>query len=440
MSLATVPFQEDERAHPAGGRRAYRILLLLDDPRQERCLRSYADALAKPWSAQVAILRNYVRQDTGATCCQVELPMEGGLSTMMPAGDALAGKSLAAGIGGIAASWPFDMLIAEWPESDRDVAAHACVVKDVNVTAVLVRRSDQPLRRVVVPAGGGAHALEGIRVADALANAWSLDARVLRIVQPGKDFWPNRADLKLRCRHIRDAVRLYMDVADVNMPVKVRLGSDVANEIICRSRQGDIIVIGGSSQWLMENNASASIPSRVAAGASGPVVMVLTNRGRPSALTDVFWDRTVQVGLNADGKLSAIEMLVDMLIECRQAPDARRNEIISSVMERERAGVTYIGHETAIPHAALAGFRGLVGMLGVFPEGVPFGKLGEKARFVFLLLTPKESYEVYLPILARIARFMNEPTNRLQLAAARNSAQAVELFARAEGAWRSVGI
>jgi len=436
MTSATICRQEDATRDVACVH-AYRILLVITEPHHEQDLREYAHALAKSQSADIGVLRDYQHRDSAAPCCRIELPVDGG-SGVMAVREPHAGKGLAARIEEIADSWPFDMLIATWPDTDEDVAVYARVVKDINVTAVLVRPSDRALRRVVVPAGGGAHALEGIRVADALAKAWSLDAQVLRIVQPSHDFWLRRADLKRRCRHIRDAARLYVDVADVSMPVKVRLGSDVADEITCRSRPGDLIVIGGSSQWLMENHASASIPSRVAAGASGPVMMVLTNRGRPSALTDVFWDRTVRVRLPATGKLEAVEALVDALIEGRQVPAVRRDEIVSAVMNRERAGVTYIGNGTAIPHAALRGFRGLTGMLGVFTEGIPFGKAeDEKARFVFLLLTPKESYEVYLPILARIARFMNEADNRLHLAQAESSGEVVELLARAEREWRT---
>lgn len=246
-------------------------------------------------------------------------------------------------------------------------------------------------------------------------------------------------NLKFRCRQIRDATRLYLDLADVDMPIKIGLGGDIADEIVCRSRGGDLVVIGGSSQWLMENQASSSISSRVASGVAGTIMMVLTNRGQPSALTDVFWEHTIRVGLHAEDRSAAIELLVDALIERRQVPSGCREEIIAAVMERERAGSTYIGHGTAIPHAALRGFRGLVGMLGVFTNAVSFGKDDLKARFVFLLLTPKESYEVYLPILAKIAGFMNDSENRQQLARAECPKEVVDLLTRAEREWRADG-
>lgn len=413
----------------------YRILVVLTEPRQERYLAAYAQALSQLQSAQVGVLRDYLPQDSKTTCCRVELPLDDDKGVLavreMPGG-----KDLATNIQNVARDWPFDMMIAQWPDGDVNVAVFARVVKDIDVTGVLIKHRDTTLRRVVVPAGGGAHALEGIRVADALAKAWALRAQVLRVVQPGDDFWLKRADLKHRCRQIRNAARLYVDVANVDMPIKIRLGNDVAEEITGSSHGGDLIVIGGSSQWLMENHASVSIPSRVGAGSSGPVVMVLTNRGRPAALTDVFWDRTVKINLNASDKLSAVGLLVDSLIEDRQVPAVRRDEIVNAVLAREQAGTTYIGHETAIPHAAIPGFRGLVGMLGVLREGIPFGKAnGENARFLFLLLTPKESYEVYLPILARIARFMNEPENRLKMSQAQDPGEITTIFADTEKEW-----
>lgn len=435
MVPSTVYCLQDEQPK-AETARSYRILVVVTEPQQERYLRQYAEALAASQSAEVGVLYDLQPRDNSIPSCRLEAPVNGG-SGALAVRDLLSGESLATHVREVAESWPFDMVIAQWPGADVDIGVYACLVKDLDVIAVLARHVHRSLRRVLVPAGGGAHALEGIRVADALAKSWSLDAQVLRVVQPGHNFWLGHTDMKQRCRSIRIAARLYVDVADVDMPIKICLGSNVADEIVCRSRPDDLIVIGGSSQWLMENHASASIPNRVAAGTSGPIIMVLTNRGRPSALTDVFWDRTVKVGLRAADKLAAVESLVESLIESRQAPSVRRNEILRAVMERERAGVTHIGHGTAIPHAALRGFRGLAGTLGVFQDGIPFGKAeDDKARFVFLLLTPKESYDVYLPILARIARFMNEAGNRQQLAQAKSPGEVVELFEHAERDWR----
>lgn len=435
MTPSTIYCREDERTSVATAH-AYRILLVVTEPPQEQYLREYADALARPQSAEIGVFRVHELRNSSWPSCHAEFHTEDRGTTAVP--ELTSHMNLRERITEIAESWPFDLLIADWPYADPDMGIFAHLVKDIDTTVVLVRHRQRTVRRVLVPAGGGAHALEGIRVADALAMAWSLDRQVLRIVHPGPDFWAHRADLKRRCRHIRNATRLYLDVADVEMPVKVRLGGDVADEIICRSRPGDLIVIGGSSQWLMENHASASIPSRVVSGASGPVLMVLTNRGRPSAMTDVFWDRTVAVALTAGSKEQAVAVLVDALVDARQVPPARRDEVLAAVMGRERCGATYIGHGTAIPHAALRGFRGLVGMLGIFPGGVPFGKAeDESASFLFLLLTPKESYEVYLPILARIARFMNDPDNRRQLAQATTSADVVALLGHAEQEWAS---
>ena len=300
----------------------YRILLVVTEPHHEQYLRTYADALAMSQSAQIVVLRDYRHPDDAASPWRIDLPLDHG-RPVAAARAPRAGNGLDARIKEVAGSWPFDMLIARWPDTDEDVAAHVRIVKNMDVISVLVRLGTRAPRRVVVPAGGGAHALEGIRVADALAKAWSLDAQVLRIVQPSHDFWSHRADMKRQCHLIRDAARLYVDVADVSMPVKVRLGNDVADEIIRRSGPDDLIVIGGSSQWLMENHASASIPSRVAGGAAGPVMMVLTNRGRSSSLADVFWDGMVHVRLAAASKSEALEALVDALIDARQAPDRK---------------------------------------------------------------------------------------------------------------------
>ncbi len=420
------------------GRSAYRILVVLTEPCQEEYLREYADALARHQSAVVRLLRDYDVEEAPLSGDCSETIVDGGVGALS-ARCLLSKVSLSERIVEVFGSWPFDMMIADWPRKDGDVALFARLVRDIDTTAILVRHRGFPCRRLIVPAGGGVHALEGVRIADALAKQWSLDTQVLRVVLQADSYWMQRADLKLRRRQIRNATRLYLDVADVNMPIRVCLGSDVASVIVRRSQGGDLVVIGGSSQWLMENQFSASIPSRVAKEVSGTTMMVLTNRGRPSALTEVFWEQTIRVGLRAEDKTAAIQLLVDALVEQRQVPFSRREEIVAAVMEREQFGSTHIGHGTAIPHAALHGFRGLVGILGVFTDPVPFAKDDATARFVFLLLTPKESYDVYLPILARIARYMNESKNRQQLIHAKYPEEVVDLLKQAEIEWRTEG-
>jgi len=436
MAYATASSQQDTRAahktfHP------YRILVVLTEPMQERYLREYAGVLARRQLADVGVLRDYDFRGRPQVESHPALP-HSSYGPVLSEAACDGTTDLASRIAELAESWPFGMIVADWPDEDDDIATYARLVRDIDVTAVLIRHRACSLRRVLIPAGGGAHALEGIRVANALAEAWSLDAKVLRVVKSREGVWLRAADLKHRCRHVRNATRLYLDVADVRMPIKVSVGSDVAEEILRRSRASDLIVVGGSSQWLMENHASSAIPSRVASRAAGPVMMVLTNRGRPSALTDVFYDRTVLVGLHASDKQHAITVLVDALVEGRQVPVARRKEILTEVMARERAGTTYVGHGTAIPHAAIPGFRGLTGVLGVFPEGVPFGEdEDQRATFVYLLLTPKESYEVYLPILARIARCMSDGAKRRRLIESVTPHEAVGVFAEAEREWRA---
>ena len=196
MTPSTIYCREDEQTGAATVH-AYRILLVITEPPHERYLRKYAEALARHRSGEIGVFR--VRQQHSASwpSCRAEFHNEDRGTVALR--ELTSERDLRDRITEIADGWPFDMLIADWPDADPDTSTFARLVKDIDTTVALVRHRERIVRRVLVPAGGGAHALEGIRIADALAKAWSLDKQVLRIVHPGQDFWTYRADFKRQC-------------------------------------------------------------------------------------------------------------------------------------------------------------------------------------------------------------------------------------------------
>ena len=435
MTMNTASYSPCERTENTSVL-PYRILLVLTEKTQETYLRKYAEALAGFSLTEISVLRNYLYQDRSTIRLEPESIAEKTNEASAPPTKAETG--LKTRVQEIFTLYSFDTIIAEWPEMDEEAGIFLNLAKFTGALLVLVRHRKGILRRVLLPTSGGAHSLQGLWIADALAKAWTLQAQVLRIIQPDEDFWMRRTDFKQRYRYIQKTTRFYLDVADVKMPVKVRIGGTIADDIVCHSWPGDLIVIGGSNDWLMENHTSLSIPGRVASGTRNSVILVWSQRKCPLALTDIFWDRTVRVNMYAEDKQRALEQMVDVLVDARQIPLFKREEVLTAVMQREQMGQTYMGHGTAIPHAALGGFRGLVGMFGIFPEGVPFGRnLNEKAKFIFLLITPKENYDNYLPLLARISRLMNDASKRQRLAEAVSPTQVLALLMEAEKQWQS---
>ncbi|HEX7896875.1 MAG TPA: CNNM domain-containing protein [Planctomycetota bacterium] len=76
---------------------------------------------------------------------------------------------------------------------------------------------------------------------------------------------------------------------------------------------------------------------------------------------------------------------------------------VKAVLERERAMSTYLGGELAIPHARLEGLDRPVLFFARSQEGIPVRGRSEKARLLFILLTPAGSPRAQVRLLARIA-------------------------------------
>jgi PTS system fructose-specific IIC component len=105
--------------------------------------------------------------------------------------------------------------------------------------------------------------------------------------------------------------------------------------------------------------------------------------------------------------------MVDVLVEEKQVPSSQRDTVVAAAREREQKSSTSIGRETAIPHAPLPDLPGIIGALGVCPDGVDFNGIhGDAVRYIFLLLTPQQNYRTYIPVLAQIAALMHTDETR----------------------------
>ena len=121
-------------------------------------------------------------------------------------------------------------------------------------------------------------------------------------------------------------------------------------------------------------------------------------------LSSIFWEQMIRLDLRPTDKWDAINQMIEVLIEEEQFPSTQRQRVLESALERERKSSTGLGHATAIPHAPIPDLPGIIGCLGICPEGLDFeSSSGEKVHFIFLLLTPQQNYRSYIPVLAQIA-------------------------------------
>lgn len=144
--------------------------------------------------------------------------------------------------------------------------------------------------------------------------------------------------------------------------------------------------------------------------------------------------RFIRVGLQAAHKETAIELLLDCLLEEGAVPADSRASLLDAIMRRERRLSTGLERGIAIPHGTTELVQSEVAALGVFPDGVPFETVDEDlTRIVILLITPAANRHRHVVNLAQIAQQLLRADVRKALLNAKHTADAVAAI-RSEGA------
>lgn len=83
-----------------------------------------------------------------------------------------------------------------------------------------------------------------------------------------------------------------------------------------------------------------------------------------------------------------------------------RTTLVRAVLERERAMSTYLGEGIAVPHARVDGLAQPLVFFARSDSGVPVGRDPERARFIFIVLTPAGAPRIQSRLIARVLAMM----------------------------------
>jgi mannitol/fructose-specific phosphotransferase system IIA component (Ntr-type)/CBS domain-containing protein len=122
-------------------------------------------------------------------------------------------------------------------------------------------------------------------------------------------------------------------------------------------------------------------------------------------LGDALSPGRVLLGLKASSIREGIREAVARL-PVSELP-APAEKVIAAVEEREARMSTYLGHGVAVPHARLDGIDKACLSFARFDEGIPVPGQEERARFMFILLTPAGNPKIQLRLLARVASLID---------------------------------
>lgn len=94
-------------------------------------------------------------------------------------------------------------------------------------------------------------------------------------------------------------------------------------------------------------------------------------------------------------------------------------DILQSLIEREKLGTTSMGHGVALPHARIKQINNAASALIVLENPIDFGG-GEEVTIVFGLVVPEDFEKVHLTLLAEIANMLEKENNRKTIQAAKS--------------------
>lgn len=144
-------------------------------------------------------------------------------------------------------------------------------------------------------------------------------------------------------------------------------------------------------------------------------------------LLDFITNKTIIPGLSATEKKTVLEELALPVADIAQID---HKEVIRVLIERESLGSTGIGNGIAIPHGKLKNLKTLILGIGISRKGVNFDTMdGKPAHLFFLLLTPDNSTDLHLKLLARISKILKNESFKEKMAHAAGSEDILRLIA-----------
>lgn len=143
-------------------------------------------------------------------------------------------------------------------------------------------------------------------------------------------------------------------------------------------------------------------------------------------LDEVISESRIEVTISMDSKEIALARLADMLYQ-----DGKITSIegfLNDIDKRETEYCTFIGHETAIPHAiSKYAKEASIAFLKV-EEGVSYGCVDDQAKLLFMLAIPENSNIEHLRMLSMLATQLMHKSFRDLLVAAHTSSEVYNML------------
>lgn len=123
-------------------------------------------------------------------------------------------------------------------------------------------------------------------------------------------------------------------------------------------------------------------------------------------LADTVSVDSIHLGIEADGPIPAVRMALSRMPTASLPLPA--DQISRAIDERERIAGTYLGRHLGMPHARLPGLNKPFVMIIRSEQGIPYPGTQERAKLLFVLLTPAGQPRIHQRLQAVIATLLDE--------------------------------
>jgi fructose-specific phosphotransferase system IIA component len=147
--------------------------------------------------------------------------------------------------------------------------------------------------------------------------------------------------------------------------------------------------------------------------------------------TDFLTKECCVMDMKASAKEGAIRELADVLKTQGKVTD--EEDFIKHILEREKLGSTGIGNRVAIPHCPTKSVKSVVMAFGRVKNGIDFQSFdGHEVNHIFLMGTNPEDLNIYLKLLASLAKLLNDRIFRQEFGAASTADELIAIFKKHE--------
>lgn len=135
----------------------------------------------------------------------------------------------------------------------------------------------------------------------------------------------------------------------------------------------------------------------------------------------------INLDLKAKDKNNAINEIIDLISKDKQIKN--KQELKTSILEREKMQSTGIGNGIAFPHAKINSIKNIIIAFAKSKEGIDFNSIDNKlVNIFFMIIGNQEKHNEYLEIMSKIARILSKEENRQTILETTSSEKIIDLI------------